>query len=214
MKVRAGVQTRFWHDCWVGECSLKVAFPYLFQLASSPDITGQWFLEFRRQLNGHLATEWENLQLLLSEISLSEGRDEVFWALEKSNKFSTRSLYKLMTSGGVVDSGMMVIWKCNIPLKVKIFLWMATHDRIQCGVQLKKKKWSGPEKCFICDKLETTDHILFQCPMAVFLWSFLRTCFGWPSSPTCCADFLLEFVMKTKGKRQIVTLSICAERCE
>lgn len=151
MKVRAGVQTRFWHDCWVGECSLKVAFPYLFQFASSPDITvakakseGQWFLEFRRQLNGHLATEWENLQLLLSEISLSEGRDEVFWALEKSNKFSTRSLYKLMTSGGVVDSGMMVIWKCNIPLKVKIFLWMATHDRIQCGGSAEKKEmvWS------------------------------------------------------------------------
>jgi len=49
---------------------------------------------------------------------------------------------------------MMNIWKCNILLKVKIFMWMAAHNRIQSGVQLKKKKWSGPEKCAACDELE------------------------------------------------------------
>jgi hypothetical protein len=67
------------------------------------------------------------------------------------------------------DIQMMRIWECNIPLKVKIFLWMAAHDRIQSSVQLKKKQWSGPEKCAVCDQLETTDHILFQCPIAVYL---------------------------------------------
>jgi hypothetical protein len=79
---------------------------------------------------------------------------------------------------------MMNVWKCNIPLKVKIFIWMAAHDIIQSGVQLKKKKWSGPEKCAACDKLETTDHILFQCPIAVYLWTFLRVSLGWQNSPT------------------------------
>jgi hypothetical protein len=28
----------------------------------------------------------------------------------------------------------MLVWKSNIPLKVKIFVWMAAHDRIQCEV--------------------------------------------------------------------------------
>ena len=99
--------------------------------------------------------------LLLDEVSLSDGRDEVFWALERSQQYSAKSLYNLMTFGGIQDVQMMLIWKCNIPLKVKIFLWMAIHDRIQCGVQLKKKKWSRPEECFSCDRLETSDHILF-----------------------------------------------------
>jgi hypothetical protein len=124
---------------------------------------------------------------LLNEVQLSNGTDVVRWALEKSGKYTTSSLYKAMTFGGVTDTGAMLIWKSPIPLKVKIFFWMAIHDRIQCGVQLKKKKWSGPEKCFVYDKHETSDHILFQCPLAILLWSFLRECLGWAVSPTSCS---------------------------
>jgi hypothetical protein len=58
---------------------------------------------------------------------------------------------------------MEVLLKCHIPLKVKIFVWMAVHYRNQCGVQLKKEQWSGPKKCF-GDKLESTYHILFFGP--------------------------------------------------
>jgi hypothetical protein len=134
----------------------------------------------------------------------------VFWALERSHKYLVNSLYNLMTSGGVQDIQMMLIWKCNIPLKVKIFLWMATHDRIQHGVQLKRKKCSGPEACFSCDKLETSDHILFQCPIAVFLWSFFRECLSWPLSLTSCSSLFLEILTKYRGKRQQVTLFLCA----
>ena len=112
----------------------------------------------------NLLEEWEQLGGLLSDVYLSEGRDEVSLSLERSHKYTTRSLYRLMTSRGVVDYQMMVIWKTNIPLKVKIFMWMAVHDRIQCSVQLKKKQWSGPEECFACGNLETSNHILFQCP--------------------------------------------------
>jgi hypothetical protein len=115
-----------------------------------------------------------------------------------------------MTTGGVQDTQMMLIWTCNVPLKVKIFLWMATHDRIQCGVQLKKKQWSGPKACFSCDKLETSDHILFQCPIAVFLWSFLRESVSWPLSATSCSSLFLEIVNKYRGKKQQVTLFLCA----
>jgi hypothetical protein len=111
-----------------------------------------------------LSEEWAQLQELLSEVNLEEGRDRVGWAFVQSKKFTTSSLHKLITSGGIRDQQIMNIWKCNIPLKVKIFIWMAAHDRIQSGVQLKKKKWSGPKKCAACDELETTDHILFQCP--------------------------------------------------
>lgn len=94
--------------------------------------------------------------------------------------------------------------------EVKIFLWMAYHDRIQSGVQLKSKKWSGPEDCFVCGKLETVDHILFQCLLSIFLWSFLCNCLGWPSSPTCCSSLLDDIVDGCQGKKQKKTLKICA----
>ena len=57
--------------------------------------------------------------------------------------------------------GIKKIESYNISLKVKIFIWMAAHDRIQYVAQLKKKQWSVPEECDTHDKIETTDHILF-----------------------------------------------------
>ena len=87
---------------------------------------------------------------------------------------------------------------------------MAVHDIIQSGVQLKKKKWSGPVECATCDKIETSDHILSQCPVAVFMWAFLRDSFGWQSSPANCSKFFVEFVDRCRGKRQQVLIFICA----
>lgn len=159
-------------------------------------------LEFIRQLNQSQREDLRNLQESLGGVTLSDGPDSVSWAVERSGKYSKRSLYKMMTSGGVVDFRSMLIWKCVVPLKVRIFLWMANHDRIQCGVQLKKKEWSGPEQCFVCDELESTDHILFQCPLAIFLWSFLRDCLSWPMTPTGGSSLFLEIVQKCRGKNK------------
>jgi hypothetical protein len=170
-------------------------------------VNGQCQLEFRRQLNGILSEEWASLLDFLNDIQLSEGRDEVFWCLERTKKYTSRSLYRLMTFGGVMDRRMMTVWHCNI-LKVKIFIWMAVHDRIQCGVQLKK--WTGPEECFMYGKLETSDHILFQCPVAVFLWTFLREYLGWDVSPVSCDSFFREIVERCRGKKHQVTLFLCA----
>lgn len=60
---------------------------------------------------------------LLSEVTLTDGTDEVRRALEKSGKYSTRCLYKQLTTGGVIDTRMLLIWKSNIPLTVKIFFF-------------------------------------------------------------------------------------------
>jgi hypothetical protein len=37
---------------------------------------------------GHMSEDWDNLLVLLSEVELSEDRDEVFWAPERTNKYS------------------------------------------------------------------------------------------------------------------------------
>jgi len=93
-------------------------------------------------------------------VTLEAGRDKVHWA-EQSRKYSSCSLYEFIIFGGIIDQKLINVWRCNIPLKVKIFIWMAAHDRIQLGVQLNKKQRTGLENCVACDKLETTDHILF-----------------------------------------------------
>ena len=100
-------------------------------ISSNPDIevarafvNGDWCITFRRQLNENLRQEWSNLQTLLRGVILSSDTDNVLWALEKSHKYSVRSLYNAMTFGGEIDSRMMMIWKCPITLKVRsLFVW-------------------------------------------------------------------------------------------
>jgi hypothetical protein len=116
-----------------------------------------------------------------------------------------------MASGGVRDIQMMTIWKCNIHLKVKIFIWMAIHDIIQSRVQLKRKKWFGPSECLVCDKMETADHILFQCPVAIYLWCFLRENLRWPKLPTSYSNFLVEIVNDCRGINKNINLFICTD---
>jgi len=138
MQVVSGRQTRFWHDCWLGDCPLKLEFPNIFKITVQPDIdvhqaytNGQWNIPLRRQLQGIAGVEWVQLQDLLNKVNLQAGSDKVHWGLEQSGKYSVGSLYRFITFGGIRDQKMMNIWRCNIPLKVKIFIWMAAHDRIE-----------------------------------------------------------------------------------
>jgi hypothetical protein len=153
IRVISDQQTRFWHDSWLGGCPLKVTFPNLFKIVSYPDIDvcqafrdGQWDIPLRRQLHGSISEEWTRLQDLLMNINLEAGRDRVDWALEQSKRFTTSSLYKFITTGGVRDQQMINVWKCNIPLKVKIFIWMAAHA-IRGSVEEEEMVWPREVRC-------------------------------------------------------------------
>jgi hypothetical protein len=116
--------------------------------------------------------EWMEPRELLSEVALSDTDDIVTWGLTASKMFTTSSLYKLRMTGGVAKKLNRQIWKCKVPLKVRIFLWQDLQDRLQTGQQLRAMGWKGSECCVLCEGKENADHLLFSCPMAEFLWAF------------------------------------------
>lgn len=77
----------------------------------------------------------------------------------------------------------------------------------------EEEKVDRAEECFMCGKLETSDHILFQCPIVVFLWTFLRDCLGWDVSPISCDSFFREIVERCRGRKaggDYILLCMCA----
>jgi hypothetical protein len=58
IEIRAGQQTRFWHDCWCWvECPLKIRFHNLFRISTNQEIEVAKAFEqgqFRRQINDSL----------------------------------------------------------------------------------------------------------------------------------------------------------------
>ena len=133
---------------------------------------------------------------------LTEGADKVVWKLEKSGKFTTRSVYKFITFGGVIDLRMMEIWRAKISLKLKIFLWMAWHDRIQTAQQLKRRNWDGSKRCKYCGLEESVDHLLFQCPAAMVTWCWVRDSLGWPKIPISIISY------QDLGREGVITLVV------
>lgn len=64
----------------------------------------------------------------------------VKWKLEKSEIYSTKSMYMLLSLRGVTSKRLGKMWKSKIPLKLKVFLWLAFQNHLQSGEALKKKR--------------------------------------------------------------------------
>ncbi len=181
-KVHDGSKVDFWGDTWCGEVPFKVTFNKLFEISLHQKATvkeiwnnGNWNLVFRRNLSQERVLELDELRSMLQLVQLDDGIDEVIWPHTRTKTFTSKSMYRLLTFGGVRDTNMWGFWRSKIPLKIKHFLYLAGRGKLPCAEQLVKRKWKGgDELCKLCKKTETSDHILFCCPLAVFAWCVIK----------------------------------------
>ena len=108
-------------------------------------------------------SESESLDLLIQSLQNiqidADRQDEVEWALEKSKSFTTKSLYKFLTHRGVQVEDAENIWKTSLPMKIKVFLWQLSLNKLQSAVTLKRRGWKGSTRCVLCGRQESVSHI-------------------------------------------------------
>ena len=99
--VNCGDKVRFWEDTWILNTPLKTAFPALYRICSNKSCLVKdcykeegWSVLFRRSFGHVEVQQWEELLGVLEEKQLTNEKDTVSWALEKSGHYTTRSLYK------------------------------------------------------------------------------------------------------------------------
>jgi hypothetical protein len=51
-----------------------------------------------------------------------EDNERVIWAHEKGGQYSTKSMYRFLSYGGVTNRRMLEVWSATISLKVRVFL--------------------------------------------------------------------------------------------
>ncbi|WVZ88316.1 hypothetical protein U9M48_034851, partial [Paspalum notatum var. saurae] len=137
-----------------------------------------WMREFQWQKRSR--DKW---QIILQVWHWGVGEDQMIWKLNKSGVYTSRSLYRLLMDSGVVDSCVMKIWEARMPAKIKKKFWMAWKNRIQRAEQLVVRKWKGSEFCKLCGLTESTDHLIFCCPVARAVWCWVRDALGWSRVP-------------------------------
>jgi hypothetical protein len=94
-------------------------------------VNGEWAVNFRRELDAEHLVLWGRLNEKLQGVSLSDVEDSVQRALENDGMFSTKSLYRHLSFGGVRSRWIEEVWGLKIPLKIKIFMWQIYNDRLQ-----------------------------------------------------------------------------------
>lgn len=188
---------RFWEDVWLRTVPLRLIYPEIYEKCRNKQATvaecwdnGCWGFDFHRTFREHERERWDDLLTALQGVALNDRQDSISWALEKKGVYTTKSMYRMLAFRGVSSKRATKLWKCKIPLKIKIFLWLTFQDRLPTGEVLKKRKWKGDHHCTMCNKLETADHVLFHCVFARFVWACFREALGWDRSPTSMTDFL------------------------
>jgi hypothetical protein len=88
------------------------------------------------------------------------------------------------------------LWHSKLPLIVRNFIWLVLRNIIHSVDNLSRKNWKGSKFCQLCNNEESIDHLLFQRPIAVFMWAIVRDALDWSSSHRSVMGFQERFLNK------------------
>jgi zinc-binding in reverse transcriptase len=63
------------------------------------------------------------------------------------------------------------MWKANISLKIKNFIWLVKKNRALTKFNLAKKGWIGSTQCMFCSVEESTYHIFVIYFFIASIWN-------------------------------------------
>ena len=97
--------------------------------------------------------------------------DRLYWDLNGSGKFDTRSFYHKIRNAAPSIFPWKGIWKVKVPKRVAFFMWTAAHGQILTLDNLMLCGHPLANRCYLCCcNAESVDHLLLFCPIAHSLW--------------------------------------------
>jgi ribonuclease HI len=100
------------------------------------------------------------------------GRDERYMAGGTAADFSVAAIYNKLCGFNRENASTTwdKIWKLQVPERVRSFIWLAKHDRLLTNLRRKKMGLSH-DMCLFCGNVvESTLHVLRDCPLAMTIW--------------------------------------------
>ncbi len=179
-----GRSTPFWTARWLGDSAPSYLFPNLSVAAKSKHLpvstvlrrfSSGWDSAFFHPLTlaGHF--EVQQLRASLQFCMLSNSPDSLIWRWNSNGLFSTRNAYSFLVFSGVNDYNSSFLWSVKVPLRVKLFLWLAARNRVLTADVLARRGWFGLSICVLnSSNGENLGHLLFSCAYVLAFWnSFL-----------------------------------------
>ncbi|XP_026417363.1 uncharacterized protein LOC113312843 [Papaver somniferum] len=77
-----------------------------------------------------------------------------------------------ITSLSLPESLWKPLWSLNVSERIKLFLWKCLQDALPTNAKLYGKVKDISPLCTMCNNdIETTEHLLFYCPYATYIWN-------------------------------------------
>nr|GEZ22198.1 RNA-directed DNA polymerase, eukaryota [Tanacetum cinerariifolium] len=175
-KVGDGEQTLFWKDSWLFDPHLKNIFPRVYALETKKHASvatkfrdTSMSASFRRVLRGGL--EEDQFQLFVDKVAsviLFCIKDRWVWILDSGGELSVKSARLYIDDYLLSIVGPPTRWVNVIPIKINIFTWRISLDRLPSRFNLSFRGIDVSSiLCPICSSAgETSSHLLFSCNVA------------------------------------------------
>ncbi|XP_075508178.1 uncharacterized protein LOC142545090 [Primulina tabacum] len=175
--VRNGKSTSFWMDKWLENEPLN---SYLLKDIEAKERNKSVFDYWIRgegwnwgDLGGKIPTHVEDklAACILSEEE--DAGDRICWGLTSSGNFSISSAYELIMGiqNHTTDNLWGMIWKLEVPYRIRAFLWLVRHEKIMSNVERVKRGFTTSGMCVMCQNdMEDVDHIFRKCEKAREIW--------------------------------------------
>nr|GEY36352.1 RNA-directed DNA polymerase, eukaryota [Tanacetum cinerariifolium] len=137
LRVGSGMRTLFWKDIWLGDTPFCMLFPRLYALDNSKDCTvasklqGDLAHSFRRPVReGVEAHQLDNIMEMVQPKVLSDIDDRWIWDLNGEEVFRVKDARDLLDEALLPKDNVATRWIKTVPIKVNIFAWKMSLDRI------------------------------------------------------------------------------------
>lgn len=104
---------------------------------------------------------WYELVETAKSIVLCDVTNALVWQLESKGQYSASSLYHVINFRGMQPVFLPAVWKIIIPLRIHVFLWLLTHNKLMTRDNLRKRHIIKPLDCVFCSENESIHHLFY-----------------------------------------------------
>jgi ribonuclease HI len=189
-RIGNGETTKIWEDRWISNHfgGKPLTLPDAQQANLVSDLltaSGQWNVELVRQIFYPVDAE------AIIKIPLRNSvEDFLAWEPEKHGQYSVKTAYRLLftgrqqqatetQAGSSGDDSWRLLWKVEVPPKVRVFWWRVLHEFLPAKQILHKGHIERIPRCDTCGAPEETiRHVLLECTVAKLFWNITRDVTG------------------------------------
>ena len=140
-------------------------------------------ISFRRCVDNRLLHLWFDLLSIAQSVILNDEDDAIIWKLEHNGRYSVKSLYAMVNFKGITPVHVPKVWQLHVPPNIHIFLWLLAQDKLLVRSNLCKRQHLDDLSCLFCCERETSDHLFFDCVVAVEVWKNIHKVVGCMPQP-------------------------------